>query len=59
VAQAGYSAGFLVMAAIAAAGFLVFLLAMPESKVADASPESEAGRGEGPGNARMTARQIS
>jgi MFS family permease len=58
VARAGYGAGFLALAAIAAAGFLVFLLAMPESRVQRVSPESEASRGGRPGDARMAARQT-
>ena len=37
VVRAGYSAGFLVLAAVAAVGLLVFWLAMPESKPPESS----------------------
>jgi MFS family permease len=58
VMRVGYKAGFLVLAAVAAVGFLVFLLAMPESKAEKESPEFDAGPGERPGDARMTVRQM-
>jgi MFS family permease len=58
VARSGYDAGFLALAAVAAVGFLVFLLAMPESKVQQARPESEPPRGEQPGGSRVTARRM-
>jgi MFS family permease len=40
VVRAGYSAGFLVLAAVAVAGLLVFWLAMPETKPETKPPES-------------------
>jgi hypothetical protein len=55
VVRAGYSARFLVLAAVAAAGLLVFWLAMPESKPPE-SPGSAERRGERPREALVSAR---
>jgi predicted MFS family arabinose efflux permease len=53
--RAGYSAGFLVLAAVAAIGLLVFWLAMPESKPPE-SPVTAEPRGDLPGDALVSAR---
>jgi MFS family permease len=58
VARSGYDAGFLTLAAVAAVGFLVFLLAMPESQVQEARPESEPPRGEQSDGLPVTVRQM-
>ena len=55
VVRAGYSAGFLALAAVAAVGLLVFWLAMPESKPPE-SPVSTARRSDQPGDALVSAR---
>lgn len=41
VVQAGYSAAFLTLAAVAAAGLMVFLFAMPETKPRQESLSSD------------------
>jgi hypothetical protein len=55
VVHAGYSAGFLVLAPVAAAGLLVFWLAMPESKPRQPSVSAEQ-RDDRPGEAPVSAR---
>jgi hypothetical protein len=53
VGRAGYSAGLLAQAAVAAAGLLVFWLAMPESKPPELPASVER---PGPGEALVSAR---